>query len=392
MGWFRAAAVMVTLAASASLPAREARVASCERRAAYSGPAVRSLAWPRLSDSFSDAPLPPDIAQSLDRALSKVREGIHAPAMSAALLLPEQGLWQTTTTPPDAPLLFWASAGKMATAVVVLQLVEEGRISLDDRVSRWIADVPNGDLITIGDLLGHTSGLFSANEDEKIARKPHFLDLAEQLAIVRRHGSLFCPGAGWRYSNTGYSLLGEIVAKVDGVPVEQAITRRIIAPLHLRTMRALRPGGSSDGVAPPTSVKGAPIQPSWPGAAGPIVSDAADMARFLGALLAGRLVKRETAALMLARLYPMFDAGTFYGLGLMLFDVPDGNRTVRWVGHAGGVPGASAIVAYSQADNAIVAVALTGDGSAAAVANFLLKTLTEARTDATLTTGEPPRR
>jgi D-alanyl-D-alanine carboxypeptidase len=386
------AAVVVASTNSASLPAYEARPPACERRAAYAGPAVRNLDWQGLNDSVSDAALPPDIAQSLDSAFSTVRKGIYAPAMSAALLLPGQGLWQTKTTPPDAPLLFWASAGKMATAVVVLQLVEEGRISLDDRVSRWIAGVPNGNLIAIGDLLGHTSGLFSANEDKKIARKPHFLDLPEQLEIVRRHGSLFCPGAGWRYSNTGYSLLGEIIEKVDGVPVEEAITRRIIEPLHLRTMRALRPGGSSDGVAPPTSAKGAPIQPSWPGAAGPIVSDAADMARFLGALLAGRLVKRETVASMLARMYPMFDAGTFYGLGLMLFDVPDGDRTLRWIGHAGGVPGASAIVAYSQADNAIVAVALTGDGSAAAVANFLLKTLTKTGVDTTLTAGKPPRR
>lgn len=336
---------------------------------------MRTLSMPQVAAILPDSALKPDAARALDSAFSQIQDRLAAPAMSAAVLIPDEGLWQTTVAPSDTPLLFWASAGKIATAVVVLQLVDEGRIGLDDRVSRWIEGVPNGDLITIGDLLAHRSGLFSANEDETIARDPHFLDLPEQLTIVRRHGPLFCPGAAWRYSNTGFSLLGEIVAKVDGIPIEEAITRRIIEPLHLQKMGALRPGGPSEGVAPPRSAKGALIDPSWAGAAGPIVSDAADMTRFFGALLDGRLLKADTMAAMLQELYPMFDAGTFYGLGLMLFEAPDGDRTLRWIGHAGGAPGASAVVAFSPADNAIVAVALTGDGSATASANYLLKTL-----------------
>lgn len=375
IGWVAFAIALLACAGSTSLPAREKRPPVCEKRAPYIGPAKRTLAMPQIGAIVPDSALKPAVAHALDSAFSKIRDHLAAPAMSAAVLIPGEGLWQTNAAPSEEPLLFWASAGKIATAVVVLQLVDEGRITLDDRVSRWIEGVPNGDLITIGDLLAHRSGLFSANEDETIARDPHFLDLPEQLTIVRRHGPLFCPGAAWRYSNTGYSLLGEIVAKVDGVPIEEAITRRIIEPLHLQKMRALRPGGPSEGVAPPRSAKGALIDPSWAGAAGPIVSDAADMTRFLGALLGGRLLKADTMAAMLHELYPMFDAGTYYGLGLMLFEVPDGDRTLRWIGHAGGTPGASAVVAFSPADNAIVAVALTGDGSATASANYLLKTL-----------------
>lgn len=363
----------ITLAALTLLSPLSLAAEECTERADYAGPPRHAPVVSAWNIAPAEGALPESEARTLDAAFVRLREGIGAPSLSAAVLVPGGGLWQQTVAPEDAPLLFWASAGKMATAIVVLQLVEEGRITLDDRVSRWAPAVPHADLITIRDLLAHTAGLYSANEDEAARRNPHFLGWDEQLAIVTRRGPLFCPGAAWRYSNTGYAFLGEIVAAVEGEPIDAAITRRIIKPLGLATMRALSPGGSSEGVAPFVSASQVMLEPSWAGAAGPIVSDAADMARLLAALLGGKLLRPETTAAMLADLYPMFDAGTFYGLGLMLFEVPDGAATLRWIGHAGGTPGAGAMVAFSPADGAIIAVALTGDGSAAAAANFLLK-------------------
>ena len=67
------------------------------------------------------------------------------------------------------------------------------------------------------------------------------------------------------------------------------------------------------------------------------------------------------------------DAGTFYGVGLMAFDVPDGDKRLQWLGHAGGAPGAGALVIYSPEDKAFVAVALTGDGPATAAVNAVVK-------------------
>jgi len=204
---------------------------------------------------------------------------------------------------------------------------------------------------------------------------PRYRGPAETLAIARRHGAIFCPGANWHYSNTGYDLLGEIVRIVDHRTLNEAIAARIIAPLGLKTLRALAPGGGSDGVAPLVSQREKPIDPSWAGAAGPIVGSAGDMVRFWAALLDGRLIDRSLVTAMTATLYPMFDQGTFYGLGAMVFDVPDGTRRLLWIGHAGGTPGASALVIYSPGDHAFAAVALTGDGSAVAAANALLKAL-----------------
>jgi D-alanyl-D-alanine carboxypeptidase len=347
---------------------------TCNVHAAYAGrPLHAAMEVSTPTGSVPDTALNAQMTQRLDAAFATTLSAAHAASMTAAIAIPGKGFWQQNVVPAEAPVLFWASAGKAFTAVVVLQLAAEGKLSLDDSVARWIADVPNGTVVTVRDLLAHTAGLYSANEDPQALAEPRYRSPSETLAIARQHGAMFCPGANWRYSNTGYDLLGEIIAAVDGQPFEQAITARIIRPLGLRTTRALPPGGDADGVAPLVSAKELPINPSWAGAAGPIVSDAADMLRFWAALLEGRLVDRNTVSAMFSMLYPMFDDGTFYGLGVMVFDVPDKKGRLLWLGHAGGTPGAGAIIAYSPADNAFVAVALTGDGPATAVANLLLQ-------------------
>lgn len=367
--------LIATLLCASAAGAADYKPVTCATRAAYAGAALHvavtvTPAPGALTDSAFDAAT----VQRLDDAFAKIRSATAAPAVGAALAVPGKGFWSAAATPADAPLLYWASAGKLFTAVVVLQLAEEGKLALDAPVSRWIAEVPNGDAITVRDLLAHTSGLFSANEDLKARKQPRYRSPEENLAIARRHGAIFCAGANWRYSNTGYDLLGEIVRKVDGRSIDQAITARIINKLGLKHTRALAPDSDIASIAPLQTAKDEkPLDPRWPGAAGPIAATAPDMVRFLAALLNGELVSARTVADMSATLYPMFDAGTFYGLGLMAFDVPDGDKRLQWLGHAGGAPGAGALVIYSPEDKAFVAVALTGDGPAAAAVNALVK-------------------
>jgi D-alanyl-D-alanine carboxypeptidase len=367
----------VALLCIGSARAEDYKPVRCDTRATYAGrPLHAAVSVTPAPGALADSTFDAATAQRLDETFAKIHKATIAPAIGAALAVPGKGIWSASATPTDTPLLYWASAGKMFTAVVVLQLAEEGKLSLDAPVSRWIADVPNGDAISVRDLLAHTSGLFSANEDLKARQSPRYRSAEENLTIARRHGAMFCAGADWRYSNTGYDLLGEIVHKVDGRSIDKAITARIIDKLGLQHTRALAPDSDIAGIAPlRTARQDQPIDPRWPGAAGPIAADATDMVRFLAALLNGELVSAETVAGMSATLYPMFDAGTFYGLGLMAFDVPDGERRLQWLGHAGGAPGAGALVIYSPADKAFVAVALTGDGPAAAAVNGLLKAL-----------------
>ncbi|MET3665672.1 serine hydrolase domain-containing protein [Caulobacter sp. 1776] len=346
----------------------------CKSAVAYVGAPLHPPVVPPLIQGIPKAALDPATVTRLEAAFAQARTATRAPALTAAVLVPGKGGWERTDSGDQPPMLFWASAGKTLTAVVVLQLVEAGKLKLEDPVGKYVAGVPNGDVVTIRDLLAHTGGLFSANEDLKARAEHRAHTLDEDLKIIARHGAFSCPGERWRYSNTGYALLGKVIEVVDGRSWQEAIDARIIKPLGLMNLRVLADGDKAEDVAKLVSAKEAPIEPAWAGPAGPAVGSAGDMARVWAALLGGKLLKQETVTTAFGRLYPMFDGGGFYGLGAMAVEVPesDGSKTL-WLGHLGGTPGASAVVAYSVRDGAIVAAALTGDGSATATANLLLR-------------------
>lgn len=110
-------------------------------------------------------------------------------------------------------------------------------------------------------------------------------------------------------------------------------------------------------------------------AAGALVGDAESVTLLLRDLLSGQILPPENVAKMLQTLYAMHQDGLWYGLGLMVYEVPGAGAEALWIGRSGGVPGAQAVVAYAPAQQAIVAVALTGEGSAEAMAHHLLRAL-----------------
>ena len=357
----------------ASALAADYKPVVCKSAVTYAGPPLHDSIAPPLLPEVPKAALDGATVARLQAGFEQAKAGTKAPALTAAVLIPGRGAWERTDSGDQPPMLFWASAGKTLIAVVTLQLVEAGKLKLEDPIGKYVSGVPNGDAVTIRDLLAHTGGLFSANEDLKARaeRRAHTLD--EDVKIIARHGAFSCPGERWRYSNTGYALLGKVIETVDGRSWQEAVDARIIKPLGLKTLRVLADGDKTEDVAKLVSAKEAPIEPAWAGAAGPAVGSAGDMARVWTALLGGQLLKQETLAAMFGKLYPMFDAGSFYGLGVMVVEVPMSHRPWDlWLGHLGGTPGASAAVIYSMQDGVIVAVALTGDGSAAATANLLL--------------------
>ena len=368
---------VIGMSVASAAHARDYPPVRCQGPKAYVGkplhppPAPADLdAGGALSGSFD-----PVTAARLDAAFEKALAATKAHAMTAAVGVPGRGIW-TLSRGAAAPFYYWASAGKQATAVVTLQLVEEGRLKLSDPIARWVQGVPNGEVITVQNLLDHTSGLFSANEDLQAHRLNRPLDAGAELAILRRHGAMFCPGERWRYSNSGYDLLGQVIEQVDRRSLAEAITARIISPLGLTQMRALAGSASVQEIAPPISDSAEPtINVMTPGAAGPLAASAMDMMRFEQAMLDGRLLKAETRARMLRDLYPIFDSNTYYGQGIMLYDVPDSPQRLYWIGHSGGAPGVKAVSAYAPRQHAFVTVALTGDGPAEATANLLLKAL-----------------
>ncbi|MBN8249263.1 MAG: beta-lactamase family protein, partial [Verrucomicrobia bacterium] len=259
------------------------------------------------------------------------------------------------------------------------QLVEEEKLRLSDPLSLWFPDFPNAKAITLDHLLTHTSGSYSFQADPAFRARSGYQSPEELIAVAVGHGNGFCPGEYWSYSNTGYVLLGRIVEGVEGRPFHAVVNSRIVDRLHLGNARALAPREEPEGLAIPNPSDPGEQQRrtsvSTPYAAGAVVSSAEDLVRFWHGLLCGRLLKTATVRDQFQRLYPMFGGGTFYGRGVMLYDVPGQSGVRAWLGHSGGAPGTKALVAYAMDSGAFIAVLLNADGSAEATAHLLLSTL-----------------
>jgi D-alanyl-D-alanine carboxypeptidase len=255
-----------------------------------------------------------------------------------------------------------ASLTKSYTAAVVLQLVGEGRLSLDDTVEQRLPGVvPNGSAITIRRLLNHTSGLFDHEQDPRVFA-PYFAgDFShhwEPRALVDMalsHPPLFAPGARQSYSSTNYVIAQLIVEAVTGRPLGVELERRLFAPLRLRGT-AYPPAAAIAGrhahgymvVGNPPALDVTGIDPSYSPGSGAIVSTAADVARFYGALLGGRVLNRSQLRAMKVTL-PVGGGsdipGQRYGLGVGTFPTACGRA---W-GHNGSQPGYMTF-AYASAD------------------------------------------
>ena len=257
---------------------------------------------------------------------------------------------------PDIDTHFRAASNtKSMTAAVILQLAQENRLSLQDPVSKYVPGVPNGDRITINDLLKMRSGLYnvtsspviatSLNDDPTRAWTPE-----ELLAIAFAHAPHFEPGAEFEYNNTNYVLLGMIAQKVGGLPLATAFNERLFAPLGMKdtvfpetASNALPEPFSHGYMYGPSSValegtpeytpeqiaaaKAGTLEPrdytdvnhSFSFAAGGVVSTARDLATWMDALVGGRVLKPEYQKLWLDSLQvqePDHPGGLWYGYGI----------------------------------------------------------------------------
>ena len=221
------------------------------------------------------------------------------------------------------------SVTKTFVSTVVLQLAGEGRLSLDDTVERWLPGlIPNGQGITVRQLLNHTSGLYDYTDDPAVLQPylhGHLRVVRAPRTLIARaiaHPPLFAPGARWSYSNTGYILLGLIVESAGGVSLGAQLEQRIFTPLGLRhTTFDTAPRISGRHAHGYLALGKRPLRdvsvfsPSFAWAAGAIVSTAGDLARFYRALLQGRLLRPDLLGAMKTTV-AMGRPGESYGFGL----------------------------------------------------------------------------
>jgi D-alanyl-D-alanine carboxypeptidase len=276
---------------------------------------------------------------------------------------------------------------KTFVAVVVLQLVGERRISLDDTVERWLPGVVRGNgndgsAITVRQLLQHTSGLYDYTDDllarvtspeaYQVLRYESFTPV-QLVAMALAHEPYFAPGAGWNYSNTNYVLIGQIIQKVTGRTWDREVRDRILRPLGLR--HTFAPGHSTDLPDPHTSaylffdretrIETADLNITWAGAAGALVTNAADLSRFWSAFGRGKLLRgpqrKQMQTTVLAEESQEDFPGERYGLGLGWHPLTCGGG--YWT-HDGDVPGYSTKTGVSTdgRTTAVVSISTSADG------------------------------
>jgi D-alanyl-D-alanine carboxypeptidase len=246
------------------------------------------------------------------------------------------------------------SITKAMIATVLLQLQDEGRVAIDSSVNKYLPNiVPNGARISVRQLLNHTSGLASYTDDSTfiatlLSDPTRAWTTSELLSISARQAPYFAPGTAgaWAYSNTNYIVLGALVEKLTGGTVAQALQTRIFNRLGMTETSypttAGLPNPFAEGYIDITRPQenlpaGSYENPSWAGAAGVVVSTAADIARFAEAMAAGTLVSASAFAAQQQVVpgsvfrYPSDSFDTGYGLGAIVGG--------GWVGHNGAIPG-----------------------------------------------------
>ncbi|MFJ1791353.1 serine hydrolase domain-containing protein [Kitasatospora griseola] len=241
---------------------------------------------------------------------------------------------------------------KTFTAVVVLQLVAEGKVGLDASVDSYLPGLVRGDgidgrNITVRQLLQHTSGLPDYVDTAGVLADPkRYFEPRELLDAALSKKAHFAPGAQWEYINTNYLLAGMIVQKVTGRPIGEEINKRVVDRIGLRHTYFPAPGDMTIREAHPKGYQRAAdgslrdyteLDPSWGWAAGAMISTNTDVTRFYEALLGGRLLPAAQLAQMRATVpAELLGPGVRYGLGLASRPLSCGG--LSW-GHGGAIPG-----------------------------------------------------
>lgn len=292
-----------------------------------------------------------DLASEIDSLLAKVYE---ANEPGAAVLVKKEGkvLFRKgygladmeLGVPVDPDMVFrLGSITKQFTAVAILMLAEQGKLSLQDDITKFIPDYPTqGKTITVENLLTHTSGIKSYTDlPEWLPLWRKDMSVNEIIDLFKNQPLEFTPGERWKYSNSGYILLGAIIENVSGETYETFLQKNIFEPLGMKhsyygsfsRIIPRRIPGYSKGK---TGFENAPfLSMTQPYAAGSLLSSVDDLAIWSEALLAGKLIKREILERAFTSCKLKDGADSRYGYGWSISKY-EGHRLIE---HGGGIMG-----------------------------------------------------
>ena len=353
----------------------------------------------------------PEYAAPLTTEIPKVMKENAIPGVVVLVKSPFKGDWSATfgtaKLGSDVAMslddhLRVGSNTKTMTSTIILQLVQEGKLSLSDSISKYRPDVPGGDDITIAQLAEMRSGLFSYTGDAMInARLDSDPEQAwtpdELLAIAFSHPVNAAPGTEFEYSNTNTVLLGTVIEKLTGMTASKAFVERIFKPLGLTdsSLPAADDSSIPDGHAEgyqfgtnastlesyavpkaelPDALNGTlkpadqtNANPSWAWTAGAAISTPGDLAVYVKALVGGGLLDDATQKVRFDSVQPIDPGNPNVGYGIGIAEFAPGTY-----GHDGQLPGFSSFMAYNitTGDTIIVGCNLSAspvDGVNAAV-------------------------
>ncbi|MFD4791250.1 serine hydrolase domain-containing protein [Streptomyces sp. NPDC058459] len=349
--------------------------------------AAPSSAAPPTAGSPSPSPggpdvraLTPEVNRQIDDAVRRVMREADVPGVTVGVWTPDKGshvrsfgVADRSDRRPMSPDLYMriGSETKTFTVTALLQLVDQGKVGLDDPIGKYVDGVPNGDRITLRQLAGMRSGLFNYSEDpdfvKALTSDPRRSFTPRQLLdYAFEHPVRFQPGAEFSYCNTNLILLGLVVEQRGGQPLGDYIQQHVLDPAGM-TRTSFPDGaefpkphaqGYTDQTADGKVEETAGWNPSWGWAAGAMISDLEDLRTWSRTVATGRFPDGEqlvSPATQRERLTtrPTGFPGAGYGLGI--FDVHG------WIGHNGSLPGYESLTVYLPSARASLVVLLNTD-------------------------------
>jgi D-alanyl-D-alanine carboxypeptidase len=252
------------------------------------------------------------------------------------------------------------SVTKQFTSACILKLAEQGRLALDDPISKYFPDYPaGGRAVTIAQLLTHTSGVRSYTDMP--AWYPHMREdwtLAQLVDFFKGEPLDFAPGTKWHYDNSGYILLGAILEKVSGESYADFVSETIFRPLEMKDTRygadtAVIPGRVAGYEKGPAGIVNARfLSMTQPFSAGGLVSTVDDLARWQAALDAGEVLTDASRRKMWTPVSLPDGTSTRYGFGWIVWTY-EGHPVVE---HGGRINGFESANLRLQEDHVYVAV------------------------------------
>ena len=318
------------------------------------------------------------LAARVDSIANRVLRTTGVPSASVAVVTHGRlayanayGLARLEPRTPALPSMRYAlgSVSKQFTAAAILLLQEEGKLSLDDPVSKFSPGLTRGDNVTVRQVLSHTSGYQDFWPQDYVM--PMMLKAATPQSIVDRWGKQqldFEPGSRWQYSNTNYTIAGMILEKAAGMPYYEFIRTRILNPLGMTSAMNFDVNPHVTGAVGYLRYALGPLRPApdagagWMWAAGELAMTASDLAKWDIAMINRSLLKPESYRALETDVRLNNGVGTGYGLGVDLA-MSNGHFLVE---HSGEVSGFTSENYVFPDDSAAIVVLTNQDAAPAA--------------------------